>query len=47
MWLNRYPTHTVVPLRGNVNTRLEKVEENDWNGAVFAAAGLERIGKRP
>ncbi|APG64991.1 hydroxymethylbilane synthase [Tenacibaculum todarodis] len=47
MWLNRYPTHKVVDLRGNVNTRLEKLENNDWNGAVFAAAGLERIGKRP
>ncbi len=46
-WLNRYPTHNVVDLRGNVNTRLEKLENNDWNGAVFAAAGLERIGKRP
>ncbi len=47
MWLNRYPTHTVVNLRGNVNTRLQKLEDNNWNGAVFAAAGLERIGKRP
>ena len=47
MWLNRYPTHKVVDLRGNVNTRLQKLEDNDWNGAVFAAAGLERIGKRP
>ena len=47
MWLNRYPTHSVVDLRGNVNTRLQKLEDNDWNGAVFAAAGLERIGKRP
>ncbi len=46
-WLNRYPTHKVVDLRGNVNTRLQKLEDNDWNGAVFAAAGLERIGKRP
>lgn len=46
-WLDRYPTHTVVDLRGNVNTRLQKLEDNDWNGAVFAAAGLERIGKRP
>ncbi|MGY0407637.1 MAG: hydroxymethylbilane synthase, partial [Polaribacter sp.] len=26
MWLNRYPTHKVVDLRGNVNTRLEKLE---------------------
>ena len=47
MWLNRFPTHTVVDLRGNVNTRLKKLEDNNWDGAVFAAAGLERIGKRP
>jgi hydroxymethylbilane synthase len=43
-WLNRYPTHTVVDLRGNVNTRYEKLRTNDWNAAIFAAAGLERIG---
>ena len=47
MWLNRFPTHTIVDLRGNVNTRLKKLENNNWDGAVFAAAGLERIGKRP
>lgn len=46
-WLHRYPTHKVEDLRGNVNTRLQKLEDNEWNGAVFAAAGLERIGKRP
>ncbi|NVK52551.1 MAG: hydroxymethylbilane synthase [Flavobacteriaceae bacterium] len=46
-WLQRYPTHKVVDLRGNVNTRLQKLQDNDWNGAVFAAAGLERIGLRP
>jgi len=46
-WLHRYPTHKVVDLRGNVNTRLQKLEDNDWNGAIFAAAGLERIGLRP
>jgi hydroxymethylbilane synthase len=37
----------MVNLRGNVNTRLRKVEENDWQGAIFAAAGLERIDLRP
>lgn len=42
-WLNRYPNHSVVNLRGNVNTRLEKVQTNEWDGAVFAAAGLLRI----
>ena len=43
-WLNRYPTHTVVDLRGNVNSRMQKLNDNDWNGAIFAAAGLDRIG---
>ena len=48
MWLNRYPTHKVVALRGNVHTRLEKLEDSEtWNGAVFAAAGLERLGISP
>lgn len=42
-WLAKYPDHKVVNLRGNVNTRLQKVETNDWNGAIFAAAGLKRI----
>ena len=42
-WLNKYPNHTVVDLRGNVNLRMQKLADNDWNGAVFAAAGLERI----
>src|SRR4051812_15242365 len=46
-WLNRYPKHTVENLRGNVNTRLRKVGESNWNGAIFAAAGLERIALRP
>lgn len=46
-WLNRYPTHTIVDLRGNMNSRLEKLNTNSWNGAIFAAAGLERIGLEP
>jgi hydroxymethylbilane synthase len=46
-WLNKYPNHTVVDLRGNVNTRMQKLHDSDWNGAVFAAAGLERINLKP
>jgi hydroxymethylbilane synthase len=46
-WLNKYPNHKVVDLRGNVNTRMQKLHENDWNGAVFAAAGLERLNLKP
>ncbi len=46
-WLNRYPSHKVVDLRGNVNTRMKKLENNSWNGAIFAAAGLDRIDLKP
>ncbi len=46
-WLNKYPNHTVVDLRGNVNTRMQKLQESNWDGAVFAAAGLERINLKP
>ena len=46
-WLNRYPNHQIENLRGNVNTRLRKVTESNWNGAIFAAAGVERINLRP
>lgn len=43
-WLHRYPNHEITNIRGNVNTRLRKVDENGWSGAIFAAAGLKRIG---
>ncbi|GMN10178.1 hydroxymethylbilane synthase [Croceitalea sp. MTPC9] len=46
-WLHKYPKHNVVDLRGNVNTRLLKLIENGWNGAIFAKAGLERIKLLP
>ncbi|PWU04590.1 MAG: hydroxymethylbilane synthase [Bacteroidetes bacterium] len=46
-WLHRYPGHQLENLRGNVNTRLRKLQDSDWQGAIFAAAGLERINLRP
>jgi hydroxymethylbilane synthase len=46
-WLYRYPHHTITGLRGNVNTRLQKLEDNDWDGAIFAAAGLKRLKLLP
>jgi hydroxymethylbilane synthase len=38
-WLHRYPHHVIENLRGNVNTRLQKVKDSNWQGAIFAAAG--------
>jgi hydroxymethylbilane synthase len=46
-WRRRYSHHKIENLRGNVNTRLRKLKESNWHGAIFAAAGLERINLRP
>ena len=46
-WRHRYSRHTLVDLRGDVNTRLQKLVDNEWDGAIFAEAGLERLGLRP
>ncbi|HWK06463.1 MAG TPA: hydroxymethylbilane synthase [Puia sp.] len=46
-WLHKYPTHQLLNLRGNVNTRLKKLETENWDAAIFAQAGLERIHLRP
>ncbi len=46
-WLHKYPKHTIVDLRGNVNTRIQKLKDNNWQGAIFAKAGLSRIGLTP
>lgn len=46
-WRHRFPNHAIENLRGNVNTRLRKLQESQWAGAIFAAAGLERIHLRP
>jgi len=46
-WLRKYPQHELHNLRGNVNTRLQKLAAENWDGAIFATAGLERINVRP
>ncbi len=46
-WLHKFPNDSIENLRGNVNTRLRKVYDSNWHGAIFAAAGLERIQLRP
>jgi len=40
-----FPGCEIVPLRGNVDTRLRKVREGVVGGAVLAAAGLARLGR--
>ena len=46
-WKHRYPSHQTATLRGNVQRRLQRLEESHWMGAMFAAAGLERVNQLP
>jgi hydroxymethylbilane synthase len=40
----RFPKLVVEPLRGNVNTRLRKLDEGRYDAIILAAAGLKRLG---
>ena len=40
------PDLVVRPLRGNVNTRLEKLDRGDYDAIILACAGLERLGMK-
>ena len=42
-WLNRYPNDSIVGIRGNVNTRIQKLKENKWKATILAKAGLDRL----
>ncbi len=39
-----FPEAEILPLRGNVDTRLHKLDAGNYNGIVLAAAGLHRMG---
>lgn len=41
---HRHPKVEVLPIRGNLNTRLRKFDEGDMDGMFLAVAGLERLG---
>ena len=40
----QFPALEVLPLRGNVNTRLARLDEGRYEAIVLAAAGLKRLG---
>jgi hydroxymethylbilane synthase len=40
----RYPRLVVEPLRGNVNTRLHRLDQGNQAGVILASAGLKRLG---
>ena len=40
----RFPNFKILDLRGNVNSRLEKLANNEFDAIILAAAGLIRLG---
>lgn len=42
-WLNKYPEHTMVDIRGNVPTRIKKLHDSPWDATILACAGLIRL----
>jgi hydroxymethylbilane synthase len=42
--LSRYPGLDVISIRGNVDTRVRKIDTEDLAGALLAAAGIKRMG---
>jgi len=40
----RYPHLVIQPLRGNLDTRLRKLDNGDYGAIILAAAGLKRLG---
>ena len=43
-WKNKFRSRNISGLRGNVDTRLRKLEETDLDGIILAMAGLKRLG---
>jgi hydroxymethylbilane synthase len=41
-----FPRAEICPLRGNVETRLRKLDAGEYDGIILAAAGLHRLGKQ-
>lgn len=43
--LNSYPNLTIKDVRGNLDTRIKKLEEGDYSAIILAYAGLKRLGE--
>lgn len=43
-WLKEFPQTEFSDIRGNVQTRLNKLENNDFDATIFSLAAIERMG---
>ena len=42
-WLRKHPYHKIQNLRGNILTRIKKLDNSFWDGAIFSEAGINRL----
>lgn len=42
-WLQKFPQHQTANIRGNIQTRIEKLTASDWNGMIMAKAAYDRL----
>lgn len=42
-WLSKHPNHRFTQLRGNIETRLRKLKESNWQGIIMAEAAIQRL----
>jgi hydroxymethylbilane synthase len=47
MMKHKRPDVQIIPIRGNVQTRLRKVEAGEFDATILALAGLKRMGTQP
>lgn len=45
--MRRHASVEIIPIRGNVPTRVKKLDGVDYDGVILAAAGLKRLGITP